>query len=868
MATDLDILFICKHCLMRYRNSLFVSKHSLFARHQAVFASEVQRIVFQCIAYLVFLSLSASYSTVRSFACWGSLSGRTRKFLAFCVPTEEGAAERRFGKISQRMVGIAMENDYLCVMNYVDIILPLALDGTFTYILPDALLIAAAVGKRVLVPFRSTQHYVGVITEIHRRTPAFACKPIERILDDTPMLQAYQLDLWAWVARYYMCPLGDVLTAALPGGLKATEKYKPRMEQYVRLVEAYRTSEGVGVAASMLRRAPMQYKLFTHFLQLIGWEYGGEALTTEPEVSREELLNESHLTAPLLQQVIKRGILVQVEREVPRLDLRAGSTVEPKPLSEAQTQAYREIRLGLEAKDVVLLHGVTSSGKTEIYIRLIQDAIDNGQQVLYLVPEIALTVQMMMRLKQVFGARLGIYHSKYSDEERVEIWKKQMSDQPFDVILGARSAVLLPFSRLGLVVVDEEHEASYKQQDPAPRYHARSVAVMMAHMLGAKTLLGSATPSIASYHNAQIGKYALVRLEQRYAGVQLPEVETVDVQDLRHRKLMRGPLSPMLLSAMRKALEQQEQVILFQNRRGFARQFECPTCGWTPRCENCDVSLTYHKTDGRLTCHYCGFSVSLPQECPACHETKLRSKGFGTERIEDLVREEFPEAKVVRMDLDSTRSKNAYARIINDFSAGKTQVLIGTQMVTKGLDFAGVSVVGILDADAILNYPDYQAYEQAYQMLCQVSGRAGRRNTRGRVLLQTRQPQLSVVRQVVEHDYEAFYRDVAQERTDFHYPPFYHLIYIYMKHTDGAVCDMAAQALAQRLRSRLGTRLLGPDRPFVSRVKRQEIRQMMLKLEQGIALGQCKDFILQQWKSVMQDKRFSGLQVYFDVDPM
>ena len=525
------------------------------------------------------------------------------------------------------------------------------------------------------------------------------------------------------------------------------------------------------------------------------------------------------------------------------------------------------IGLQFEQKNVVLLHGVTSSGKTEIYIHLIQKTISEGKQVLYLLPEIALTVQMMMRLKRVFGNRLGIYHSKYSDAERVEIWRKQLSAEPYDVILGARSAVFLPFQRLGLVVIDEEHESSYKQQDPAPRYHARSVAIVMAQMLGAKTLLGTATPCIETYHNALLGKYGLVTLSQRYKGVQLPQIELVDIKDLRHRKMMRGPLSPQLLSAMREALTAGEQVILFQNRRGFAQMLECPTCGWTPRCENCDVTLTYHKTTGQLVCHYCGYTCPVPSVCPACGERHLFSRGFGTEKIEDIVREEFPEARVARMDLDSTRSKNAYDRIINDFSSGRTNVLIGTQMVTKGLDFGRVTVVGILDADTMLNFPDFRAYEQAFMMMAQVSGRAGRRGKQGRVFLQTRSPELPVIHQVIAHDYKGFYHDVIQERTDFHYPPFYHLVFVYLKHRNSDVVELAAQELGNRLRQGFGARVLGPDKPSVARVKNMAIRKIIVKLENGANLPRCKQYMLEVYRLLMQDKRYASLQVYYDVDP-
>ena len=450
------------------------------------------------------------------------------------------------------------------------------------------------------------------------------------------------------------------------------------------------------------------------------------------------------------------------------------------------------------AHRVTLLHGVTSSGKTELYIHLIQRAIDRGEQVLYLLPEIALTVQITTRLQRVFGRRLGIYHSKYSDAERVEIWQKQLSASPYDVILGARSACLLPFQRLGLVIIDEEHENSFKQQDPAPRYHARSTAIMMAHMSDARVVLGTATPSVESYHNAMNGKYGLVELTQRYQGIELPRIEVVDIKDLRRRKMMNGPFSPQLLAALRATFERGEQAILFQNRRGFAPMIECRECGWVPKCQNCDVSLTLHKNLNMLTCHYCGFTYPVPQKCPNCESTDLRGRGYGTEKIEDQVQTIFPDIKVARMDLDTTRTRTAYERLISDFSQGKTQLLIGTQMVTKGLDFDRVSLVGILDADAMLNYPDFRSYEHAFMMMAQVAGRAGRKGRQGLVILQTRNPELPVVGQVVGNDYAGFYRSLLAERRDFCYPPYFRLVYVYLKHRhDDLVSTGVRQARAR-----------------------------------------------------------------------
>ena len=485
-----------------------------------------------------------------------------------------------------------------------------------------------------------------------------------------------------------------------------------------------------------------------------------------------------------------------------------------KPLSEDQQNAYNQILFSFtRGKHVTLLHGVTSSGKTEIYIHLIRQALEQKQQVLYLLPEIALTVQIMERLQRVFGDRLGIYHSKYSDAERVEIWQKQLTGHPYDVILGARSAVFLPFQRLGLVIIDEEHETSYKQQDPMPRYHARSTAIVLAKMQGAKVLLGTATPSLETYHNAKTGKYGLVELSQRYKGIELPEIQVVDIKDLQHRKMMNGPFSPLLLLKVREALERGEQAILFQNRRGYAPMIECKQCGWVPHCQHCDVSLTLHRNLNQLTCHYCGNTYQVPVECPNCGCTQLQTRGYGTEKIEAEVHDIFPEARIARMDLDTTRSRQAYERIINDFSAGRTNLLIGTQMISKGLDFDKVSVVGILNADTMLNYPDFRAYEQAYMMMAQVSGRAGRKGRRGLVILQTKSPDLPLIGQVVRHDYASFYRSMIAERQQFRYPPYYRLVYVYLKHRQEALVEAAGVEMGSRLRQWFSGRVLGPDKP-------------------------------------------------------
>lgn len=594
------------------------------------------------------------------------------------------------------------------------------------------------------------------------------------------------------------------------------------------------------------------------------------------ELSRDELMNYSHCTSVILKQLVDRGFLMLYEKEVGRLNHSGEPHLDKvKALNAAQQEAYNQILFQFLSKKIVLLHGVTSSGKTEIYIHLIKEAIEKKQQVLYLLPEIALTVQMRDRLQRVFGNRLGIYHSKYSDAERVEIWKKQLSANPYDVILGARSAVFLPFQRLGLVIIDEEHETSFKQQDPAPRYHARSAAIMLARIctevngaLNTRTLLGTATPSIESYYNTKVGKYGLVSLQQRYQDIQLPEIQVVDVRDLQRRKMMSGPFSPLLLSSIRKALEANEQVILFQNRRGFAPMIECKVCGWVPHCQHCDVSLTYHKNNGQLTCHYCGNTYQVPDKCPNCGNTNLTGRGYGTEKIEDQIMEIFPEVRVARMDLDTTRTRHAYERLINDFAAGRTQLLIGTQMISKGLDFDRVSVVGILNADSMLNYPDFRAYEHAFTMMAQVSGRAGRKGKRGLVILQTKSQQLPVIQQVVNNDYTAFFDDQLDERRTFRYPPFNHLVYVFLKHRYEQVANTASMEMGTRLRQWFGTRVLGPDKPAIAKVKSMHIRKLVLKLENGIDIKKVRECLRLIQGQMMQDSRYNALQIYFDVDPL
>lgn len=758
-------------------------------------------------------------------------------------------------------------------MHYADVILPVPLHATFTYAVPETLSVVE--GMRVLVPFGRGKKYVGVVDRVHDQQPQdYAVKAIETVMDEQPIVTSSQLAQWHWISDYYLSPIGDVYKAALPGGLKAEDGYKPKTETYIRLTEQYQNVTALHVALNVLSRAKNQLNAFTEYLALSGWDQmEDETAEAKPqptekqpeEVTREELMNVTGCSSATLKQLEQRQMLETYEVEVGRLN--HGGPYRPelmKPLSVAQEEAYNQILLSMMKKQVTLLHGVTSSGKTEIYIHLIQRALERKEQVLFLMPEIALTVQMMQRLQRIFGNRLGIYHSRYSDAERVEIWQKQLSDNPYDVILGARSAVFLPFKRLGLVIVDEEHETSYKQQDPAPRYHARSAAIM----LGAKVLLGTATPSLESYHNAMTGKYGLVELKERYQGIELPEIHIVDIADLQHRKMMYGPFSPLLLTRMRETLARGEQVILFQNRRGFAPVVECRQCGWVPTCQHCDVSLTYHRQLNQLTCHYCGYTYRVPTECPCCGSTELRSRGYGTEKIEEQIHEIFPDARIARMDLDTTRTRNAYERIISDFSAGRTNILIGTQMISKGLDFDKVSVVGIINADSMLNYPDFRAYEHAFMMMAQVSGRAGRKGKRGLVILQTKQKEVSVIDQVVRNDYTSLYKELIAERQAFRYPPYYRLIYVFLRHRQEGTVDTAAIEMGSRLRQWFSGRVLGPDKPSVAKVKSQNIRKLVLKLELGIDMQKVREYLLLAQSQMLADRRYSSLQVYYDVDPL
>ena len=745
---------------------------------------------------------------------------------------------------------------------FIEAILPLPLPGTFTYSIPAPLREDIAVGCRVSVPLGDKKSYTALVCEIHDREPeGYTVKPIKELLDREPIVTDKQLKLWEWIARYYLCSLGDIYKAAVPQGLKG--EFKPRSEQRVRLAARWSKESDVNLLVQSLSRAPRQKRLLSTFLAL------SNAFSENPvEINKHKLIEAAQVSPNIYKELKDKGILETYEVEIGRLNHEKQHVVPCNTLNQAQQKAFESIKEGFEQKNVTLLHGVTSAGKTEIYIHLIAEALERGEQVLYMLPEIALTKQIIERLRKVFGNRIGLYHSKFSDAEMVEIWKKQLSDEPYDVILGVRSSVFLPFTNLGLVVVDEEHENSYKQQEPAPRYNARNAAIVLASFFGAKTLLGTATPSVESYYNATTGKYSLVSLTTRHRSVKLPEIEVVDMVEYQRRKLVTGPFSDPLVDAMSEALKNGQQIILFQNRRGYAPLLECKTCGWVPKCKHCDVSLTLHKSAGKLTCHYCGYTIPAPVHCPNCEERNFINLGYGTEKIEDDLQNIFPEAKIERMDLDTTRTRSAYEKIITDFQQGKTDILIGTQMVSKGLDFDNVAVVGIINADTLLNYPDFRATERAFQLMSQVAGRAGRKSGQGKVFLQTKMSDAPVIPFIVSNDYQSFYDQQIGERLLFHYPPFHRLIYIYLKHRDVQLLEEFSTILGKHMREIFDERILGPDLPPVAKVKQLYIRKIVLKVENELSQYKINELLQNLQQAYLSQPRYRSISMYYDIDPM
>lgn len=745
---------------------------------------------------------------------------------------------------------------------FAEVILPLPLPGTFTYSVPQEMEGSILPGCRVTVPFGNKKSYTALIMSLHRNEPeGYAVKPIAELLDDTPVVIESQTKLWEWISKYYLCPMGDIYKAAIPQGLKG--EFRPRTEQRVRISPRYHDEKAIGLLLQSLSRAPRQRRLLDTYIK------AAEPFSRNPnEISKHKLLEAAQVSPAIYRQLQERGIVETYEVEIGRLSSVEKPVTPVNELNKAQQKAFEEIKESFGQKNVTLLHGVTSAGKTEIYIHLITEALSRGEQVLYMLPEIALTKQIVERLQRVFGNRIGLYHSKFSDAERVEIWKKQLGDTPYDVILGVRSSIFLPFRRLGLVIVDEEHENSYKQQEPAPRYNARNAAIVLSSLFGAKTLLGTATPSIESYYNATTGKYALVSLTTRHKEVKLPEIEVIDMLEYSRRKQTVGPFSDPLVEAMSNALKEKKQIIIFQNRRGYSPLLECRTCGWVPRCKHCDVSLTLHKAAGKLTCHYCGYTIPAPVHCPNCESRSFMNMGYGTEKIEDDLQNLFPEARIERMDLDTTRTRTAYENIISDFQEGRTDILIGTQMVSKGLDFDNVAVVGIINADTLLNYPDFRAMERAFQLMSQVAGRAGRKNGQGKVFLQTRMSDAPVIPHIVDNDYAQFYNQQLAERMLFHYPPFYRLVYIYIKHRDVHVLEEFSEIFGKRMREIFDKRILGPDLPPVARVKQLYIRKIVLKVENSLSQYRINDVLQQMQQAYCDMPRYRGIVMYYDIDPL
>ena len=817
---------------------------------------------------------------------------------------------------------------------FAETLLPLALPGTYTYRIPEGMTLS--IGMRVLVPFGRKKIHTAIVVSQHDKEPkGYEVKEILGTLDDKPILRHPQLELWQWIADYYLCSMGEVYKAALPSGLKVesettisvnpdfeesepgvlsdrervildftaqrgrvqiaeiaratgfktvernvshlldlgalhvservVDNYRPKTESCVRLTVARDDEQALHQYFDQLKRAPKQEALLLAYLDMSRWLQNGEPR----EVSKENLLKRAAVSDAVLHETVKRGIFEIYKKEINRFADLGSVLEEPPALSEEQKRAYTEIHQSMRQHAITLLHGVTSSGKTSVYMHLIADALRLGKQVLYLVPEIALTTQLTRRLRRVFGDKLLIYHSKFSDNERVDIWKRLLDSHDPCVVIGVRSSVFLPYSNLGLVIVDEEHDSSYKQQDPAPRYNGRNAALVLAQMHGAKTVLGSATPAIEVYHLAQEGKYGLVKLMTRYGDIQMPQVKVIDTIDARKRREMSHLFSNELIANCRQALKDGEQVILFQNRRGYSPMVRCKECGSVPKCENCDVSLTYHKHSRSLVCHYCGYTIPLPDLCPACQLPGLEIVGYGTERIEDDIDALFPGEKISRMDLDTTRSKNSYDRIIDEFSAHRTNILVGTQMVTKGLDFDAVSIVGILNADTMINFPDFRSHERAFDMLEQVAGRAGRAHKQGQVIIQTSQPEHDVIKFVQAHDYEGFYRHELADRKQFGYPPFTKVINIYLKHRDDATVGELAVRYVGLLHQVFGTRVKGPMAPLVARVQNLYIRQITLKMEAGASMAKVKKILRDLYEQLLAaDARMKAVRLYYDVDPV
>ena len=758
--------------------------------------------------------------------------------------------------------------------NYADIILPVAVRGRFTYSIPAHLAGIIKPGSRALVPFGKKRLYSGIVCKLHNEKPDVKnIKPVYEIAGPLPLVNEIQVRHWQWISDYYMCSEGEVLKAAVPSALfpsgdtssPVTGKFKPKEEIFVHLGKDF-TEKEMNEILDSLKKAPRQSDILTSFLYLKKYDVE----TQRDMVSKSLLLREAGSGPGNIEPLVRKGILSIVSKEVGRLEKITRETDPINKLSDNQLIAFNKIQDEFKQKEIVLLHGITSSGKTEIYIHLIEEQMKLGKQVLYLLPEIALTLQIIHRLQRHFGQVTGVYHSRFNDQERAEIWNRvgdEDASKSYRIILGVRSSVFLPFNNLGLVIVDEEHEGSYKQHDPAPRYHARDTAIVLAGMHKAKTLLGSASPSVESYYNTLNGKYGLVELKERFGQIRLPSIVIANTREAYRKKLMVSHFTPELLSAMDEALGKNEQIILFQNRRGFSPYIECQECGWIPVCDQCAVNMTYHKSISRLVCHYCGRTTAVPSRCVNCSAQGMSTRGFGTEKIEDEIKIVFPAARIQRMDQDTTKNKNSFVKLIRAFEEQRIDILIGTQMISKGLDFENLTVVGILNADNMLNFPDFRAHERSFQLMEQVSGRAGRRQKQGKVVIQTFDPAHKIIRLIIRHDYLNMYKLQAEERKTFNYPPFCRMIRISLKHKDKAALNSYADLFGKEMRGIFGQRVLGPEFPVISQIQLWYIKNIIIKIERERPLTRAKEMIQESVLKIEKEPGAGGLRIAVDVDP-
>ncbi|MDD4777704.1 MAG: primosomal protein N' [Fermentimonas sp.] len=742
---------------------------------------------------------------------------------------------------------------------YADVILPLPFSDLYTYSVPVEMRNKITRGSRVIVPFGNRKYYTAIVYKIKESASNdFKIKEIHSLSDSKPVVNEQQLKLWEWISFYYLSPLGDVYKTALPSSMKSEDlksKFKPKTETYIRVNPELDPVNITGI----IGRAAKQLSLYNQIEIILTYN-------KIEHISKKEVSELEGYSVSVLNGLVKKDILQTFEVETGRLNTAIKPTRKPHPLNEFQQKAFNEIINCFKSRHTCLLHGVTSSGKTEIYIHLIEEALSTGKQTLYLVPEIALTTQLTQRLQTVFGNKIGIYHSKINDNERAEIWNKMLSKEPYEIILGVRSSIFLPYQNLGLVIIDEEHEMSYKQQEPSPRYHARDTAIMLAHFYDAKTILGSATPSLESYFNTRNGKYGIVTLLERYGNILMPEIQIENTFELRKRRKMKSLLTPLLIEQMKLILENGEQVILFRNRRGYASLVECEHCAWTPKCKRCDVTLTYHKKRNRLNCHYCNASYTMPAVCPSCNSENLKTLGQGTEQLEEEVERLFPEYIVGRMDLDTTRGKDAYEKIIDDFQSKRIHILIGTQMLSKGLDFENVGIVGIISSDSLLNYPDFRSHERGFQLMMQAAGRAGRKNRQGKVIIQSADPDQPVYGYILNYDYDGFFNSQMAERKMFNYPPFSRLISIVLKHKTEQKVEDGSEYLAALLHQSFGDKVKGPSKPIVSFIQRYHLREILLKLDYSFSIKKTRE-IIRSAETIFHTKEdFKYVMIHFDVD--